>query len=377
MRDGGLAHRPALRPTVTIHEKLPQVDYVHYLTDTHVYASSRNHILRRGLSGGRFERVATLPVRSGLDRLLLSHKLSRRAGRKRIENIAVLPSRTIIAIMDGSVFRIDGAGAVTRVFQMARCRGTLHGGVAIDARGDLYVGEYWRNPRRTSVEIFRGTNDGTAWSRQYASPAKRFRHYHGCFYDRWEDCLWFTTGDLEGENYIGRSDPAFTAVQYIGDGSKAYSAVNLLITETFIYFANDNPYGPNYIRRMHKKTRTFETLQAINGPAWYGYQTSDGWMLFASTVEYSTTTRDGQGHLYLSRDGREWCDAFTWRKDPWRPWSVFQFGIINFPGGAPTTSASVWLSGQAFRDCDLSVWRVSAGTDGAGRDATGEAPRHA
>lgn len=347
------------RDVLEIHEKIQDIDFVHYVTQKYVYASYRNKIMRRSHQGQEFEQVATLPLRSSVDSLLIKHKVSRRAFRKRIENIVVLPSDTIVAIMDGRIFRIGQDSFPKQVFDMGRCRGTLHRGIAMDKRGILYLGEYYRNPERGSIRILRGTNDGNEWSWYYSSPPNSFRHYHGCFYDPWEDRIWFTTGDRDGENYLARSNPEFTDVQYLGDGSKDYSAVNLLITEDFVYFTNDNLQGPNYIRRLDKRTLRCETLKAINGPAWYGYRTSDDWMLFASTVEYSKTTIDSRGHLYVSRNGRDWFDVFTWKKDRWRPWSVFQFGVINFPGGTPTASSSLWLSGQAFSDCDLSLWRVS------------------
>jgi hypothetical protein len=131
------------------------------------------------------------------------------------------------------------------------------------------------------------------------------------------------------------------------------------VTKDWVYFANDNPFGQNYIRRLNKRTLKAEALVAIIGPAWYGYMTSDGVLFFASTVEYSVTTKDIMGHLYSSANGLEWWDIFQWRKDGWKPWWLFQFGVVSFPGGKPTDSGSVWLSGQGFVGFDMCAWRIS------------------
>ena len=257
----------------------------------------------------------------------------------------------------GGKARISPGGSREFVFELAQGRGTLHGGVAIDPAGCLYLAEYCRNPERSSVAIYRGGNDGRRWEVCYESPPGKLRHYHGCFYDSVEDCLWFTSGDEPGENWIGRANLDFSDVQFIGDGSKLFSAVNLLPREDGIYFANDDPTGPNAICRLDRESLEVERLQEINGPAWYGYQTMDGWLLFVSTVEHAETATDQRAHLYGSKDGSRWEDLYSWPKDSWRPWSVFQFGVINFPGGCAPSPEEVWVSGQAMSGFDLSVWK--------------------
>jgi len=346
-------------PQFSVVEKFNALDFVHYIDGQYVYASYKNHIYKRKPSSGTFEHIASLPVESVADSLKFTTKISRRVFRKRVENLVVLPSGTVIAVISGKIYRIQGNDRPEQVFNLKRCRGTLHRGIAIDSTGNMYLGEYYSNPERGAVSIYRGINDGSSWSKSYSNHAKKFRHYHGCFYDPWENCIWFTTGDNGGENFLARSNLDFTDVQFIAE----LSAVNLLITERYIYFANDNPYGQNFIQRLDKKTMSALKIFEISGPAWYGYQTSDGIMLFASTVEYSHNPQNLRGQLYASVDGLSWKSIYKWDKDNWRPWSVFQFGVINFPAGTPVGSDSIWLSGQAFVDCDMCVWKVAISVD--------------
>jgi hypothetical protein len=339
-----------------VHERIEDLDFVHYVDHKAVYASHKNVVLRRLHGEPGFHRIATLPC-GPLDRLKLSVKLSRRVFRKRVENVVALPSGSVLAAMGGKIYRIPQGGPPEFVFQLEQGRGTLHGGVALDPSGRLHLAEYCRNSERASVAIYRGSDDGRHWEICYESPPGKLRHFHGCFYDSHADCFWFSSGDEHGENWIGRANREFSEVEFIGDGSKFYSAVNLIPREDGIYFANDDPPGPNYICRLDRQSLEVERLHAINGPAWYGYQTDDGTLLFASTVEHSKTAPDERAHLYASSDGRDWQDIYWWQKDRWRPWPVFQLGVINFPGGCARSSEEIWISGQAMKGFDMSVWK--------------------
>jgi hypothetical protein len=339
-------------------QRFDRLDCVNFIDDEYVYASGRNRIYRRHREDRDFAVVAELPLQRRRDGLLFSTKITQRVFRKRIENVVALPSRTIVAAFGGRIYRIPVGRSPEQVFDLVTCRGTLHGGVALTPEGELFLGEYLKNPERGPVKMYRGTADGAEWKLAYASPPKRFRHYHGCFWDPYGECLWFTTGDEEGENFIARTDTSFSDVEYIGDGSKRYSCVNLLFTKDCVYFANDNPLGANHLWRMHRSSKRFEKLATMNGPAWYGTMTSDGCMVFASTVEPCEELGDTSAHLYVSRDeGESWTDVAQWRRDAWVPWGVFQFGVINFPGGLPVRSDDLWMSAQALRGFDLSVVR--------------------
>ena len=339
-----------------IQEQIDNIDFVHFIDDNAVYTSHKNVVLRRKQGEDEFRPIATLPC-SLFDRLKLSTKLSRRVLRKRVENVLALPSGTLLAVMDGKIYRIPHNGLPECVHELERGRGTLHRGLALDTAGCVYIAEYCRNSERSGVAIHKGFDDGLGWKICYKSEPGKLRHYHGIFYDSFEDCLWFTSGDEHGENWIARADLNFSEVRFIGDGSKFYSAVNLIPCEDGIYFGNDDPFGQNYICRLDRKSLEVERLQPINGPAWYGYQTNDGLLLFASTVESPDTAPDKLAHLYASTDNRNWQVLYSWPKDRWRPWPVFQLGVINFPGGSARSSEEIWISGQALTGFDMSVWK--------------------
>jgi hypothetical protein len=349
---------PARTDGLRIRHRYGRLDYVHFCDDRYVYASRRNNVYRKAHDGARFELVARLPVRRPADRLLLATKLTRRVFRKRVENVVALPTGTVVAVMGGRIFRLRDGQAPELVFELVRGRGTMHGGLAVTDDGELFLGEYWRNRGRETVRIARGTSDGARWTIGYESDPGKFRYYHGCFWDPFERKLWLTTGDDPQENFIARADTAFRNVEYIGDGSKHYSAARLLFTKDHVYFANTNHYGRNYLCRLDRASHQVQRLARIHGPSWYGYQTSDGWLLFSSNVEHCPDRQDRYVHLYASRDGDTWRDVGRWRKDLWAPWGVFLFGVLNFPGGKPRPASDVWFSGQALSGMSLGVARA-------------------
>ena len=345
-----------------IQEQIDNIDFVHFVDDEAVYASFKNVVLKREKGESHFRPIATLPCNL-LDRLKLSVKLSRRVFRKRVENVMALPSGTVLAAMDGKIYRIQRNGLTECVYELERGRGTLHRGMAVDPAGCVYIAEYCRNSERSDVAVHKGCDDGQFWAVCYRSDPGKLRHYHGVFYDTFEDCLWLTSGDEPGENWIMKANLDFSEMRFIGDGSKFYSAVNLIPCEDGIYFGNDDPFGPNYICRLDRESLEVERLQLINGPAWYGYQTNDGLLLFASTVESQDTASDKLAHLYVSSDNRSWKAVHSWPKDGWYPWSVFQLGVINFPGGRATSSDEIWISGQAFNGFDMSTCKGALSLD--------------
>ncbi len=61
-------------------------------------------------------------------------------------------------------------------------RGTRPLNICEDADGNIYFGEYFHNPDRDSVNIYKSSDYGRRWEIVYTFPAHSIRHIHGLHY---------------------------------------------------------------------------------------------------------------------------------------------------------------------------------------------------
>ena len=140
-----------------------------------------------------------------------------------IANISRLLARLFRAEITNLIILQDGSRLVTakkgifvakkdeRVYKKSFpvIRGTRPMNVCEGRNGFLYFGEYFSNPKRDEVYIYRSIDHGRSWKICYTFPQHTIRHIHGIFYDKFTDMLWFTTGDLDGECIIGNTKDGF------------------------------------------------------------------------------------------------------------------------------------------------------------------------
>ena len=115
-----------------------------------------------------------------------------------------------------------------------------------DKNGFLYFGEYFSNPERDEVHIYKSIDSGKTWMLCHTFPKNTIRHVHGVFYDKYEDLVWFATGDLDGECIIGHTNDSFETVNIFKHGGQKYRAVQLLFFKDFIIYGTDTEYDKNY-----------------------------------------------------------------------------------------------------------------------------------
>jgi hypothetical protein len=104
----------------------------------------------------------------------------------------------------------------------------LHGGICEDQEGWTYFGEYFMNPARGEVHIFRLDPALKTWEIAHTFQAGEVRHVHGIYRDPYDtQALWITSGDAMGECYLYRTRDRFTTVERIGEGTQLWRAVRL------------------------------------------------------------------------------------------------------------------------------------------------------
>jgi len=227
----------------------------------------------------------------------------------------------------------------------------LHRSACIGVSGSLYFGEYFMNPDRGEVKIWRVTGEAPTLEVAWRFSPGALRHVHGIYEDPFvPQRIWVTVGDLCGECYFYFTDDEFASIHRIGDGSQLWRAVGLMFSESHLLWGTDSPSMPNAFMAMCRETGQVTRMQEVDGTVWYAGRTLDGWYFASSSVENGLGVTTDQARVWLSRDGFKWTCAASFRKD-WLPMPLFKWGTISFPAGYFPLE-SLWIFGEAIQGLD-------------------------
>ena len=347
-----------MKPRLELVEKLP-AELVHYASSDGRVTSRANVVTceRPGVPSATFR----FPV-AGWRRLALPWRLLRRL--LRLDKAVVVPVRgpsgwdALVVVRAGHAYHVDlQTGEVRVTLTLRQSRNPLHQSVCRSGRGWFYQGEYGANPDRSSVPIHRSTDAGRSWHTVFEIPAGRARHVHGCFWDPFEERVWVCTGDFAGENHLLVADEAFEEVEWIGDGGQMWRTCHLFFTAEAVFWGMDSQLEASSVCRLRRPDRSVQRVFDLPGPAWYGKHLTDGWMVVGTAVEKGPSVRSDHAHVFASRDGDQWLEVFSAKKDGWRM-PLFKNGVINFADGEQD-AAAIHLSAEALVGMDGRTFRAS------------------
>ena len=112
-------------------------------------------------------------------------------------------------------------------------------------------------------------------------------------------------------------------------------ALQLILTQDYVYYGTDTPYEMNHIRRINKRTGKVETLADLDGSVYWGCKVG-GIIFFSTAVEPSKINRYRYASLWCSQDGINWIKIEKYKKDLW-PMKYGQIGQIYLPQGENET----------------------------------------
>lgn len=309
-----------------------------YVSKEKIIAARKTNILESRDGGATWIKIAALPI-CIWKKAIMSFALYRRLFRKGVHRLAIGNSTSLV-IADHSVYLISKGEMVSR--------GPLHGArpLAICAVNDaFYYGEYSRNYDRSDVHIWRLYENEKEWY-----PVWQFsgiRHVHGVFYDIYKKVLWVTTGDLDKEAGIWRTDDEFATLQKIVGGSQSFRAVQLLFTNEHVYFGSDAPGEQNHIFRMDRAGNNVEKLAAVGSSVFYGCKVGKQ-LFFSTVVEPSRVNKTRYVEVWGSKDGNSWQVVHRFKKDIWSM-KYFQYGQAFFPAG-PGDDENLWINPFATKN---------------------------
>lgn len=346
---------PTARYEARVLERLPGMTIVqHVEPDGTVWATRRRTVLVR--REGRWQSVARFPRVWPRDAFGWSRPTAR-AMRSDKANVYVNRHGRVLGIRGGTAWRLDGQ----RLTELSRLQGdcVLHRGICEDPDGQVYFGEYFMNPARGPVRVWRCAADLRSAEVAYEFPAGSIRHVHGVYRDPCDpSALWLTAGDYQNECYLFRTDSRFRTLERYGDGTQIYRAVTLLFTPEHVSWITDSHIEQNHACRMRRSDGELEVGQKVACSAWYGATMREGLQVMFTTVEKGPAIQRQEASLLVSDDGFRWSEARAFRKDWWRPLRVFKYGVVSLPSGN-LSGEDFYVSGEGLVGLDGSSLRMA------------------
>jgi hypothetical protein len=287
--------------------------------------------------------------------LTATFSLTFRLVRDGFHALCVLPSGDLIAAVPGAIVTLSSGETEFRVTHKIK-RGTRPLHICTVPNGDVYWGEYFDNPEREEVHIYKSSDRGQSWRVAYTFPAGTIRHVHNIIYDRWKKCLWILTGDNGNECRILRASCNLENVEIVMSGNQQARSVALVPTENGLYFSSDTPLEKNHIYCLDRNDK-LTALADLPSSSIYGCR-ANGAMFFSTMVEPSEINREQSVRLFGSNDGERWTRQASWKKDRWQM-GLFQYGNAALPDGENDTDLlAVSTIAVEKEDLATSLWRV-------------------
>jgi hypothetical protein len=321
-------------------------------------------------AGGNEKKVLKVPG-STVERLLSRFRLSRQLVRLGIHHCWPLGNGKVFLVIRKRALLADlTTGTSKVVHRFVRGNKPAHKGVCLTDDGVLLMGEYVINlDRRHPICVYRSRDGGETFETIKTFEAGDIRHVHFIQWDRYAKCLWMGTGDADPECRLYKSTDQGSTWELVGSGSQLWRAVGIAIRPEALYWGTDagSDAGDrsNHIVRFDRQTGVLTCTLDLQGPSHGSATTRDGTVLVSTGVEGSANEVDGRAHLWASRNGVEWTDILSLKKDLFP--KILQYGVMRFPQGLEN-SACVMFTAMGLRGGgERSFWgTVDAGENGEG-----------
>lgn len=217
------------------------------------------------------------------------------------------------------------------------------------SNGSLYFGEYFGNPKRRAVRIFRSLDDGVSWHCRYEFPPGAIRHVHGLTFDPYRNGIWVFTGDFGQEAQIGWTDDEFCNYDIVVQRDQQSRVCGGIVRPEGLYFGTDTPDEQNYLYFLNPITQQTRVLQEVQQSVFFCGEAANA-MFFTTVVEPSSYHSTNAVHVWYSTNGNTWENDVSVEQDGW-PLAYFQYSSVYISRG-PASHPQVFLSFQATKGTD-------------------------
>jgi hypothetical protein len=317
------------------------------------------YLLKKG--DNRFIRWAHVPVGFSfywLNNFRLFRKLTLRS---ECVEMVVAEDGSVCAYSSGNIWNTTGTDMIfektmkLQHFGRGIGRGIMSTGLSTVNGNEFLFGEYFSNPERSYVKVFKYSRIGKCWEANYVFLPGEIRHIHAIQKDPYTGRLWICTGDEDHEPMIGWSEDYFKSIIQIGRGSQLWRACQLVFTEEAVFWGTDTgSVDLAGIYRWDRKDMELTKLYNTEGAVFYSTRLADGTIVMSTDRERFPNERDDMTRLFiLGKDGRISaipCGTWGYTKSGFR----FNFAKLRFQRdqGNETLVISV-LNQKEFPDGEL------------------------
>lgn len=209
----------------------------------------------------------------------------------------------------------------------------------------VYYGEYFPNPGRKEVNIFR-SKDGLDWQVIYSFPKRSIKHVHVLQYDTFSNKIWFSTGDANDECVLGFTDLDFQNLTVIGKNSQKWRALEFVFSEDCVYWGMDTPLVQSELLSYNRKSKKVKEISDFDGPIYNIKKLAKGFIL-ATATEGGTGEWDNKAHLWYSSNLYDWEDCISYEKDIFS--NLFGFGRLLL---CDNMKEKILFSGLGLKEID-------------------------
>lgn len=290
------------------------------------FLSRRNVIYRSRDLKPPFEKVAVIGA-PAWKQFASSFRLAQRLLRFMATNVVPLANGEIFVTFDKSV-GIIREGKYSELPGLARPCRVLRSACAVDAKGDIYFGEYLANDERGEMRIYRYSPGASSIAVAYTFPPKSIKHIHGIYFDEFSDSLICLTGDDDSECRILQSRDGFQSMEIVGEGDETWRAVSILFDERSMFYGMDAEFRSNEIYRYDRETAARTSLGEVNGTVFYSKKLRTE-LFFATTAENAPSQTENVAAIWHVASDGTLNEIAKFHKDAWHG-TLFMFGTIHF-----------------------------------------------
>lgn len=284
-------------------------------TNEGIWATRGYNIYFKQNDENTFRRIGKVPIPMGIPIILKFRVIRQILNKQEVLELKISESESIIAFGGGWIFQSTDNGQVFKLvsqlkhYGFGKGRGVMPQGYTADANGNLFWGEYWRNPDRLNVQLLMSNDGGINWESSFEFSDGEIRHIHAVQYDPFFDALWIATGDLDQECHIMYSTDGGSNFHNIGFGSQKWRACSLIFSERSVYWGMDghsDMYPRPLIWKWDRLTQETEEVGVLDSFGFYSTSLSNG------TLVLTTDGTNGSASLWLSKDGDDWQQTVSW-----------------------------------------------------------------
>lgn len=291
--------------------------------------SRRNLIYRSPDLKPPFELIAEFPAPHW--RKAASHlRLAQRLIRFSVNLVLPLPNGDIFVSFDREIGVLRN-GKLERLRGLKRPCRILRCGAAVSKDGRVYFGEYFGNPGKEAVNVYRYTPGEDAVTVAHTFAPGEIRHVHGIYYDQFDDSLVCLTGDADSECRMVRTSDGFRSLEIIGSGDETWRAVSTLFTPDALWYGTDAEYRANTIYRLDRASNDRVEIGQVSGTVFYSKAFEKGKM-FTTTAENAPSQTENAASLWCVNEDGSLSTLAKYPKDGWHT-TLFGFGTIFLSDG--------------------------------------------